>query len=304
MESSLVSLSNDLVQIVQQFSSQVVAVHARRHFPSSGVRWRSDVVVTADHTIQHEEDIQVTLPDGKTSNAQLIGRDPGTDLAVLRVERLTPLAAVPGGEDTARAGELALVLGRSPDSGVNASLGIISAVSGPWGTWRGGRLEQYVRLDAKLFPNSSGGAVISVHGRIIGIATSALSRIAGLAIPMSAVNRVAEKLLEKGYIPRGYLGVGVQSVPTPENLRAKIPFGNRWGVMVLSVEPSGPADKAGLLIGDMIVGLGDVKVEHTGDLQSFSDAGVIGNSVKVTFVRAGALQESALVIGERPERRG
>lgn len=302
MESSLVNLSSHLAEIVERFSSHVVAVHARRHFPSSGVIWGADAIVTADHTIQRDEEIEVTLPDGKSRSAQLAGRDPGTDLALLRVEDLPAAPRTSAQSESVRAGELALVLGRSPDSGPNASLGIISAVSGPWRTWRGGRLDQYIRLDAKFFPNSSGGAVISARGEIIGIGTSALSRMAGLAIPISVVSRVAEKLLKEGYIPRGYLGVGVQSVPIPETLRAQIPQGNESGVIVLGIEPGGPADQGGLLIGDVIVRLGDTKIENTADVQSFADSGIIGTSVKVSFVRAGTLKESSLKVGERPRK--
>ena len=302
MESSLVNLSSHLAEIVERFSAHVVAVHARRNFPSSGVIWGPGAIVTADHTIQRDEEIEITLPDGKTRSAQLAGRDPGTDLALLRVEDLpAPSRTLPQSESV-RAGELALVLGRSPDSGPNASLGIISAVSGPWRTWRGGRLDQYIRLDAKFFPNSSGGAVISAGGDIIGIGTSALSRMAGLAIPISVVNRVAEKLLKQGYIPRGYLGVGVQSVPIPETLRAQIPQGNRSGVIVLGIEPGGPADQAGLFIGDVIVRLGDAKIENTSDVQSFSDSGTIGTAAKVSYLRAGTLQESSVKVGERPRK--
>jgi S1-C subfamily serine protease len=303
METSLVSLSNNLAEIVQRVSPQIVAVHAGRHFPSSGVLWGKDSIVTAAHTIQREEDIQVSLPDGMMKAARLVGHDAGTDLAVLKVEGLAGTTSrLQTKQEGLRAGDLALVLGRSPDSGPNASLGIISAVSGPWRTWRGGRLEQYIRLDAKLFPNSSGGAVINAAGDIIGIATTALSRIAGLVIPVSAVNRVAERLLEKGYIPRGYLGVGIQPVPIPDALRTQLSLGNQSGVLILGVEPGGPADKAGLLIGDMLVAINDTRLENAGDVQSFADSSSIGSSVTVSFIRAGVLKESTLVIGEHPGR--
>jgi S1-C subfamily serine protease len=302
MESSLVNLSSQLAEIVERFSSHVVAVHARRHFPSSGVIWGAGTIVTADHTIQRDEEIEVTLPDGTTQSAQVAGRDPGTDLALLRVEGLPAPAESKPQAASVRAGDLALVLGRSPDSGPNASLGIISAVSGSWRTWRGGRLDQYIRLDAKFFPNSSGGAVVSARGELIGVGTAALSRMAGLAIPMSDVIRVSEKLSKEGSIPRGYLGVGVQSVPIPEGLRAKNPHGNASGVIVLGVEPGGPADKAGLLIGDVIVRLGETKVESTNDVQFFADSGVVGSSAKVGYLRAGALKESSLMVAERPRK--
>lgn len=303
MESALIDVSNELAGIVRAVEPHIVSVRARRHYPSSGVLWSPNAVVTADHTIQREDDIAVTFADGKTTGATLAGRDPGTDLAVLKMESPRSSKEQIGRSKTVEAGELALVIGRSPDSGVNASLGIISAISGTWRTWRGGQLDAYIRLDAKLFPQSSGGAVVNPRGEIIGIATSALSRIAGIAIPVSSIESVTEKLLQKGFVPRGYLGVGVQQVPFSEDLRKKLSIPNRSGLIVLTVEPGGPADKAAILIGDILVGIGDATIEQTDDLQQYSDSGVIGKSVDIKHVRGGVLKQSALTVGERSERR-
>jgi S1-C subfamily serine protease len=300
METVLSSFSNELSNLVQRISPSVVAVHARRHFPSSGVHWGADLVVTADHTIAREEDIRVTLSDGKTLPATLLGRDPGADLAALKVSGLGAPAAA-NTQDKPVLGEFALVVGRSPDSGANASLGIIGAASGHWRTWRGGRLEQYIRLDAMLYPNSSGGAVVNSRGSILGIATSALSRVAGLAIPASDVTRVTKQLLEKGYIPQGYLGVGVHPVAIPENLKSKLALQNASGILILNVEKGGPAERAGVLLGDMLVALDSTAIEKVEDLQSFCASGVIGKGVNARFIRAGALIETSITIGERPQ---
>ncbi len=300
MQSSLASLSNDLATLVEKFQSDVVAVHARPHFPSGGIHWRPGIIVTADHSIRREEDIQVTLPSGKTVDAALAGRDVGTDIAILKVEGLGSPTAQVGETEAAKIGELALVLGRSPDSGPNASLGIISALSGPWRTWRGGRLDNYIRLDATLFPNSSGGAVVDCRGRLLGIATSGLSRIAGLAIPASSVNRVMDALLEKGRVPRAYLGIGVQPVLIPDAFRTKLSVTNKRGVMVVSIEPGGPADQAGILLGDIFTSLGSTNLEQIEDLQSSLDSGAIGKPIKAKFIRAGDIREVAITIGERP----
>lgn len=300
MQSSLVSLSDELAKLVQEYEPRVVAVHARAHYPSSGVQWRPGVVVTANHTVGQDEDIQVTLPGGRRVDATLTGRDSGTDIAVLKVEGLASAAAPTGPTGAAKVGELALVLGRSPDSGPNASLGVVSAVSGPWRTWRGGRLDQYIRLDATLFPNSSGGAVVDCRGQLLGIATSGLSRIAGLAIPAASIDRVVEALVSKGYVPRGYLGIGVQPVAIPEALRASLSVAAKTAVIVVKVEPGGPADQAGLLLGDILLSLGDSSLEHVEELQSFSDSGVIGKAVKAQIIRAGARHELTINVGERP----
>jgi len=303
MDNTLIGLSNELAGIVQNMSQYVVSVRARRHYPSSGLRWGPDVIVTASHTVQRDEEITVSLADGATVEASLIGRDPGSDLAVLRVKEGGSFARDRGASDAVKAGELALVVGRSPNSGVNASLGIISAASGAWRTWRGGQLDAYVRLDVRLFPQSSGAAVVNGRGEIIGIATSALSRIAGLAIPVSTVKRVAEKLIERGFMPRGYLGIGVQPVAMTDGLRRQLSVSNQRGLIVLSVEAGGPAEQGGILPGDIVLGVNDVVTQQIEDLQAFSESATIGGSAQIRFMRGGTLKEATVIVTERPGRR-
>jgi len=303
MENALIGLSNELAEVVQDLDRYVVSVRARRHYPSSGLRWGPDVIVTASHTVQRDEDITISLTGGATVEASLIGRDAGSDLAVLRVKEVGPWGAERGVAEAVKVGELALVVGRSPNSGVNASLGIISAASGPWRTWRGGQLDAYIRLDARLFPQSSGGAVVNGRGEIIGLATSALSRIAGLAVPVATIKDVTGKLIQRGFVPRGYLGIGVQPVPIGEGLRQKLSVPNQNGLMVLTVESNGPADKGGILPGDIVLGVNEVTIEDTDDLQAFSQSVEIGKSAKIRLIRGGVLTESTVVVGERPGRR-
>jgi S1-C subfamily serine protease len=156
METSLVALSNELAALAERAAPSVVAVHGRKRTHSSGVHWRQDIIVTAEHSLRRDEDITVSLAGGTTAEAALLGRDPGTDLALLKVEGLAfPPAGIAAGASP-RVGDLALVIGRSPNSGPNASMGIISAVSGPWRTWRGGNLDSYIRLGAIVFAGSSG----------------------------------------------------------------------------------------------------------------------------------------------------
>ena len=246
MENELVALSNELAGAVEQAGKSVVAVNARPRFGSSGVIWRPGIVVTAEHAIRRREEIGITLPDGRTTTATLAGRDAGTDLAVLKLAENGSPAAEFGSSEKLRPGQVVLAIGRSPDSGVNATMGIMSAVSGPWRTWRGGQLDQYLRLDLTLYPNCSGGAVVDTAGKVVGIATDALSRIAGLAVPNSTVDRVVDELLRSGHISRGYLGVGLHPVALPDG---------STGLIVLSAEQEGPAAKAGVLIGDILVAL-------------------------------------------------
>ena len=304
MENALQNLSNELAGIVRGAETQVVSVRARRHYPASGVRWSRNVIVTCDHTIQNEDEIGVTLSDGKSVAAKLVGRDRGTDLAVLKLESPGAVGEPIGRAADVKTGELALVVGRSPDSGANASLGIVSAVSDTWRTWRGGQLSAYVRLDAKLFPQSSGGAVVNMRGELIGIATPALSRIAGIAIPAATVQTVTEKLLQRGFVPRGFLGIGAQPVLLSEELRKKLSIPNRAGLIVLAVEPGGSAEKAGVLMGDVLTSIADKTIDDSDDLQTYLDSGLIGKPVEIGFIRGGALGHAEVTVGERPSKRG
>jgi S1-C subfamily serine protease len=172
-------------------------------------------------------------------------------------------------------------------------MGIVSAVSGSWRTWRGGRLDRYIRLDLTMYPASSGGLVVNTKGEAIGIATSALSRIAGLAIPASTINRVVDEILSRGHVARGYLGVGLQPVELPDHHK---------GLIVLSLEPDGPAAKAGVLIGDVLVSLGGTAVTDTDDIQSVLEGHAVGQKIEAGVVRGGAAVTVGIVVGERSRR--
>jgi S1-C subfamily serine protease len=290
MSTQLAALSNELAAAVKQAERHVVAVHARPRFSSSGVLWKPGVIVTAEHTIRREEEITVTLPDGSNIPATLAGTDPGTDIAVLKVEGGSggpPHSAAP------KPGTLALAIGRSEDSGVNATLGIISACSGEWRTWRGGQLDHYIRLDLTVYPTSDGGAVINTAGDVIGVATSALSRIAGLAIPAVTIDRVTDQILTRGHVSRGYLGVGLQPVELPDHHK---------GLIVLSLESAGPAAKAGVMIGDIFVALAGGPVAETEDLQTALESRAPGSAVEAEVLRGGDSRKISITVGERPRR--
>lgn len=292
MTNEWAALSNDLAAAVERAGRSVVAVHARPRFSSSGVIWRPGVVVTAQHTIRREEEITVTLPDGTNRPATLAGSDGGTDVAVLRL-------AEPAGEPVSqlatgiKPGHVALTVGRSEDSGVNATLGIISAVSGPWRTWRGGRLDQYIRLDLTMYPASSGGIVIDSAGAAIGVATSALSRIAGLAIPAASINRVLDEILSRGHVARAYLGVGLQPVALSDHQK---------GLIVLSAETGGPAANSGVLIGDIFISVNGKPVADTDDVQIALESARPGQTIDAGLLRGGAEKQIHITVGERPRR--
>ena len=301
---TLASISDDLAAAVEYAGRQAVAINARQRIPSSGVLWREGVVVTANHTVKREEEITVMLPDGRAVSAALAGRDPGTDLAVLKLDVTGTHVAGTVDASSLRIGHMVLAVGRVGERGVSASLGIISMLGGPWRTWRGGQIDQYVRPDVTLYPGFSGGPLVDAQGRIIGINTSALSRHGGLTIPAVTINRVVDELLAKGHIARAYIGVGMYPVRLPGSLKERLGLkAGQGGVIVISVEPDGPADRAGLLIGDVVIALDGVPVGDTDDVQAVLGSERVGKSLKASIIRGGELITVEIIVGERPRRR-
>ena len=299
MSAELIALSNALAQATERASASTVAVHTEARGASSGVIWRAGVVVTAEHALGRDEDIQVTLPDGRVVAATLAGRDASTDLAVLKcAEAVSPIALAPD-VSAIKPGSLALVVGRTRASGAVAALGAVSLVAGERRTWTGAALAPYMRLDVGLQPTAVGGAVIDARGLAIGLATPRFARFGAIAVPAPTVNRIMDTLLQKGRVPRGYLGVGLQPVRLPATLRQTIQRQEKTAAIVLDVEPEGPAHKAGIVIGDILVALAGHPVARLEDIHAQLTAESIGKSVPVKFVRGGALQEANIVVGER-----
>lgn len=301
--SAVLNFSNSLADAVERASGAVVAVNARQRIPSSGVVWREGVIVTAAHSVKREEEISVTLPDGRGVAATVAGRDSGTDLAVLKVEGVELPAAETVDASSLKVGHLVFALGRAGErGGLCASLGVISALSGPWRTWRGGEIDRFVRLDLALYPGFSGGPLVNIEGQILGINTSGLSRSAGIAIPASTVGRVADELLKKGHIARGYLGLGMHPVGLPDTLRNRLNLPVKSGVIILSVEAGGPAERAGLVIGDVLVAFDGQNISDTDDVQAALGPERVGKEVKARIIRGGASVEVNVTVGERPRK--
>ena len=301
MQKSLAELSSELAGAVERAGRSVVAVNGRERRTSSGVHWDPGVIITAEHTLRREDGISVTLPDGRNVPATVAGRDAGTDLAVLKAD-CGDLPVAERSPAKPRPGEIVLAAGRGTETGVVASMGVISAVSDAWRTWRGGLIDAYVRLDLTLYPGVSGGAVVDAEGRLLGIASGALSRVAGIAIPLATVERVAGELLTKGHVTRGYLGVGLQPVELPDHLKSRLKLTGPAALIVLNVEPAGPADSAGVLVGDILVALDGKPVSDTDDVQAVLGADAVGRTVKASLVRGGELAEVSIAVRERPRR--
>jgi S1-C subfamily serine protease len=293
------ALSQELSGVVQRAGRAVVALNARRRIPSSGVVWRPGIVVTANHTLEQEE-IVATLPDGRTTPVSLTGRDPGTDLAVLRLEGVDLPAAETGDLSSLKVGHVVLAVARTSEGGERAALATIGVLAAAWRPWGGGLLDRTVRLDRNLHPNFSGGPVVDKQGRVLGIGTSGLSRYSAVVIPASTVSRVVNELLARGHIARGYLGLGMYPLRLSGNLQASLSLPGESGIMVVAVEAEGPAEKAGVMIGDVLVALEGSPVRDTDDVQSFLGGERVGKPVSAKIIRAGSLKELTIVVGERP----
>jgi S1-C subfamily serine protease len=301
--SALLALSNDFAAAVERAGRAVVAVNARPRMPSSGVHWRQGVIVTAEHTIKREEEISVMLPDGRSIPATLAGRDASTDLAVLRLQGGEFPTAEIGESAMLKVGHLVLALGRPGELGLSASMGVVSALGGAWRTWSGGQIDQFVRLDLALYPGFSGGPLVDAQGRVVGVNTSG-PRSMVLAIPTSTVNRIVDQLLEKGRIARGYLGLGMQPVRLPDALKNTLNLPTHGGIIVVAIEPDSPAERAGMLIGDVLVALDGRPMSDTADVLAMLGPERVGAEVKASIIRGGVLSELMIPVGERPRRRG
>jgi S1-C subfamily serine protease len=292
------ALSQSLANAVELAARWTVRVTARRRIGASGVVWASGgVIVTADHVIEQEDEVLIGQPDGTELPAQVVGRDPGTDLAVLRVVNATLPAADRAPEGSARVGNLVLGLGR-PGASVQASLGVVSAVGGQWRTRRGRQIEGFVRSDVTFFPGFSGGPLIDAAGRLVGINTSRFGPGQGIAIPVAAAERVIDVLLAKGRISRAYVGIGSQPVALPPALAAKI-GGQESGLLIVSVEAASPGERAGLLVGDILVGMSDEAIADAGDLQARLGPERVGAQVTLRVLRGGEPLELSATLGER-----
>ena len=293
-------MSDALAATVEAVSPSVVRVEARRRFPATGIVWRRDgIIVTAHHVIEQDDNIRLGLHSGQSDTATLVGRDPTTDLAVLRAttpELVPPVWAEPDGASL-RPGHLALALGR-PGRSVQATLGIVSVRGESWRTPAGGLIDHYIQTDIVMYPGFSGGPLVNAAGQVAGLNTSGLLRGLSLTVPFTTMRRVVEVLLTHGKIRRGYLGVSTQAVRLPAVLRESLQ--QETGLLVMTVEPNSPAEQGGLLLGDTLVTMDGVPVRHSDDLLTFLSADRLHTSVLVRLVRGGQLQEQPIVVGERP----
>jgi S1-C subfamily serine protease len=297
--SELTTLSNQLADAVQAAGAWTVRVQARRGPAASGIALAADLVLTADHVVDpsREDAIRIGLPDGSEVGGSVVGRDPATDVAILKIATgsLTPATAA---AQEPRTGALALVVGR-PGALPNASLGLVTGSGGPTRTRRGGMLERFIMVDAVMYPGFSGGPLVDADGAVLGMITSGLG-FGGpaVALPWSLVTQIAETIKTHGKVARGYLGIGSQPISLSQPAK-DLAGGQERGLLVIQVAEGGPAASAGVLQGDILVRLDGNGIGNADDLQSLLGPGRVGSSVSATVVRGSELRELNVTVGSR-----
>jgi S1-C subfamily serine protease len=280
----------------EKVGASTVMVNARRRIPATGVAYATDLILTANHVVERDEGIPVLFGDGNQVSADLVGRDQGTDLALLRLEQsvANPAKTAP----QAKVGQLVLALGRPSDVGIEASLGVVSAIGGPVHT-RHGAIDRYIRTDTTPFPGFSGGPLADVEGRVIGINTSGFGHGISLTIPADLAWNVARQLASHGSVQRGYLGVRSQGVEIPGESQKALKRQQPAGLLLISVERKSPAETAGLMVGDIIVAVDKNPVHNHDELLARLTGDLIAKSTPVEVLRGGKPLIIKVKIGAR-----
>ena len=289
-------LSNQLADAVERVAPALVLVDGRSRQPASGLVFADDLVLTANHVLEREENLSIETHDKRTLTARLVGRDPSSDLAVLRVANLG-LTAPTRADEPVRVGQLILAVGRSSSEGPMASSGIVSAIGGPLRAGHGAVLESYIRTDATPYPGFSGGPLIDTQGAVSGMLTTGLINGIALAIPVSIAWNVAQTLAQQGYVKRGYLGISSQIVQIPTFQRTGSMQDH--GLLIVKVDDNSPAQKGGMLMGDILVGIDGHAVSDSEDLHALLSSDRVGKTVPVDVIRGNQSVTLQMTIGQR-----
>lgn len=302
--SPLSALSRDIVRLAEGSARSVISLNVRGGFPTSGTVWEDGYLVVADHVLHGEQGIVATFDDGSEKAAEIVGRDPATDIALLASETGNREFSETVDSAALRPGMLALALSRNSERSLNASLAVLNAVGGEWRTSAGSAVDNYLRIDVPSYAGFSGGPLIDTEGALIGIDNSRLSRHSAVAVPVSTVSRVVAELKEHGRIRRGYLGVATFPVDVDESLRGRLRIEGSGGLMIVQVEPGSGADRGGVLQGDILLAINGVPLRDPEDLVAALGPDTVGKSVPASVVRGGGLEELSVEVGERPAPSG
>jgi S1-C subfamily serine protease len=284
----LSELSREISGVIAEAAPALAAVDASRHSSSSAIHWSDGLFVAANEAVEADEGIEITLSSGDRVPAELKGRDPTTGLALLQSEAVggvRPETAVP-----VAAGHLAIVVGHGETSPV-AAFGLVSEAGPAWRSMRGGLIDRRIRLSAQVDSRAEGGAALDAEGRLIGLVLFDPYR-RPLVIPAETLERVVPALAEQGHVPRGYLGAGLHPI-RHRDMR---------GAMVMSLEEGGPAQKAGIMIGDIITSWNGEQVQGMRDLMRRLGPDAVGRVTSLGILRGGEARSLDVTIGARPRR--
>jgi S1-C subfamily serine protease len=291
-------LSRSIAETVEAVQDSIVTVHGGGRSTSSGVVWRPGVIVTVRHGLRRSDSLQVALR-GEPFHATLAGADAGTDLAVLRVDAAAAKPAETTGAQPVRVGEVVLAVGRSALGDISASSGIIARLGSTWRTWRGGQMDSLIRPDLQLYVGQSGSALVNEGRRVLGINSAALARNAVITVPATTIDRVVDAILERGHVPRPFLGAAMQAVPVPEAQRSHFGQGVEEALLILHVESNAPAASAGILVGDLMLSVGGHLVHNVHDVQHQLSSLRVGDPVAVAVIRGGVRMDLTVVLADR-----
>ncbi len=289
-------LSNQMADAVERVASSVVLVNGRQRQPGSGLVYARDLVLTANHILERDDDLTILTHDQRKLAAKLVGRDPNSDLALLRVQDLQLEPLTPSAE-AARIGQLVMAVGRTSEEGPMASSGVVSAFGGPIRSQRSVVLERYIRTDAIPYPGFSGGALINLAGHVIGVLTTGLIQGAALAVPVQHAKRSADLLAQQGTIKRGYLGISSQFIQLPTAQRAGRE--QEYGLLIVSVDEESPAQQGGVMVGDILVSLDGHVIQDIEDLHMLLKGERVGKTISLEVIRGAAVQTLQVTIRER-----
>jgi S1-C subfamily serine protease len=291
-------LSEAMANAAEQAGKYTVMVDARRRQPASGIVIAKDLILTADHVVEREDEIKILLGDGTETTARLAGRDPGTDLAVLKLDAASASAAEVA-KAPARVGQFVLAIARPSRRGIESSLGVINSIGGPVRTGRGGMLDKYIKTDVVSYPGFSGGPLINGEGQVYGVNTSGFRSGGAVTIPVDVAWKTAETLAKHGKIKRGYLGIRSQTVNIPVESQHQLSRAQETGLLIVGLEEDSPAEKGGIMVGDILVGVAGQPIEHHDELFTRLSGEVVGKSTPMDILRGGLLQVVNVVVGER-----
>ncbi len=296
----LASLSNDLAAAVEQAAQSVVTVFGRQRMPATGIVWTENgLIVSANHVVERDEDIHVDTPDGQHLSTSVVGRDPNSDLVLLKLEGAELTPAVRASREP-KVGQLVLAVGRPGKSGPMASLGVIGLIGGKGGRdQRRNQLGNFLKTDAAMLPGFSGGPLVDAWGEILGLNSSTLGRGSGFTLPNATIEKVVASLQQHGKVRRGFLGVSAQAVAVNDQLAESLGLESRKALVIVGLESGGPAEQQGLFIGDIIVRVGDTAVGSVDQLMEQLSGDVVGQSVDIAVIRGGELTSKSIVAGER-----